>query len=488
MSEAQLGLARACTGGREAFPAPSREGFVIAGRRSGKSRIAALIACYEAAFIDHTPRLAPGEVATVAVIAADMKQARTVFRYIRATIRRSPMLASLITGERALALDLGQVAIEVMAASVSGTRSYTFAAVICDELAFWPTSAECAQPHVEILSAIRPGLGDAGRQAALHQHAVPAIGALYEAFRAGYGQETQTGGPVLVWKAPTLVMHPGLEKIVAAETARVPAAAAAEWQAEWRSDLQALLTPELVDGATCPGRRELPPERGVSYEAFCDPSGGRHDAMTLGVAHSENGTVVLDLLEVVKPPFSPDAVVLAALLAPYGLRSVVGDRYAGEWPIERFAAHGITYTASERTKSEIYAGMLPLFTGDTVRLLEHPQLRHELLGLERRAARSGKDSIDHRPGSHDDAANAWAGALVLAEAGAGAVGEVVVSHHGESIAEKLAREDVPGMSSDSDEQRFYEGRLGGGSIFGDEGRRRSDVWTIGAGPRGSPTW
>jgi hypothetical protein len=45
-------------------------------------------------------------------------------------------------------------------------------------------------------------------------------------------------------------------------------------------------------------------------------------------------------------------------------------------------------------------------------LLTHPRLRLQLLGLERRVARSGKDSIDHPPGGHDDVANAAASALV----------------------------------------------------------------------------
>jgi hypothetical protein len=40
----------------------------------------------------------------------------------------------------------------------------------------------------------------------------------------------------------------------------------------------------------------------------------------------------------------------------------------------------------------------------------------QLIGLERRTARSGRDSIDHGPGAHDDVANAVAGALVLAGA------------------------------------------------------------------------
>ncbi len=47
-----------------------------------------------------------------------------------------------------------------------------------------------------------------------------------------------------------------------------------------------------------------------------------------------------------------------------------------------------------------------------VELLEHPRLSAQLVGLERRTARSGKDSIDHAPGGHDDLANAVAGVLV----------------------------------------------------------------------------
>jgi hypothetical protein len=50
-------------------------------------------------------------------------------------------------------------------------------------------------------------------------------------------------------------------------------------------------------------------------------------------------------------------------------------------------------------------------------LLDVPRLSAQLTSLERRVARSGKDSIDHPPGAFDDVANAAAGALVLATAG-----------------------------------------------------------------------
>jgi hypothetical protein len=48
-----------------------------------------------------------------------------------------------------------------------------------------------------------------------------------------------------------------------------------------------------------------------------------------------------------------------------------------------------------------------------------PTLRAQFVGLERRVGRTGKDSIDHAPGGHDDLANAAAGALVNALPGLG---------------------------------------------------------------------
>jgi hypothetical protein len=61
--------------GREMPPtSPAREVWCIAGRRADKSRIAALLAVFVAAFRSYVDVLAPGEKATVAVIAADRQQ------------------------------------------------------------------------------------------------------------------------------------------------------------------------------------------------------------------------------------------------------------------------------------------------------------------------------------------------------------------------------------------------------------------------------
>jgi hypothetical protein len=48
-----------------------------------------------------------------------------------------------------------------------------------------------------------------------------------------------------------------------------------------------------------------------------------------------------------------------------------------------------------------------------VELLDDRRLVAQLVSLERRTARGGRDSIDHSPGSKDNLANAVAGALTL---------------------------------------------------------------------------
>lgn len=107
----------------------------------------------------------------------------------------------------------------------------------------------------------------------------------------------------------------------------------------------------------------------------------------------------------------------AATLTSYRVTEVTGDRYAGEWPRERFQVHGIRYVPSARVKSDLYRELLPAVNAARCELLDVPRLAAQLVGLERRVARGGKDSVDHAPGGHDDVANAVAGALVLAGAG-----------------------------------------------------------------------
>ena len=76
---------------------------------------------------------------------------------------------------------------------------------------------------------------------------------------------------------------------------------------------------------------------------------------------------------------------------------MVGDRYGGEWPRERFRVHGIQYDLSEHPKSDLYGAMLPLLNAGRAELLDLPRLAAQLIGLERKTARSGRTASIMRP-------------------------------------------------------------------------------------------
>jgi hypothetical protein len=64
-------------------------------------------------------------------------------------------------------------------------------------------------------------------------------------------------------------------------------------------------------------------------------------------------------------------------------------------------------------RSDLYLALLPMIHAGQCELLDNRTLRTQLEGLDRKTARSGRDSVDDSPGGHDDVANASAGALVM---------------------------------------------------------------------------
>ena len=145
----------------------------------------------------------------------------------------------------------------------------TIIGAVCDELAFW-RSDESANPDTEILNGLRPGMATIpGALLLCISTPYARRGALWDAHRRHYGQD---GDPVLVWQAPTRAMNPTVDEgIVAAEYERDEAAAAAEYGAEFRRDVETFISREAVEGVVVPGRRELPPVRGVQYVAQLRP-------------------------------------------------------------------------------------------------------------------------------------------------------------------------------------------------------------------------
>jgi len=392
------------TGRTETPTEPHDELWLAVGRRGGKSHAAALIGVYEAAFQDHRAKLAPGEVATVMLIAGDRQQARTLLRYVRGMFDH-PMLKPLVKRDTADGLELvNRSAIEVHTASHKSVRGYTLAAAILDEVAFWYSDG--ASPDAEVIAALRPALATLNGKLIAISSPYARRGVLWTTYKAHFGKP----GRVLVAQAPSRTMNPSLPQRVVEDAMRDDAArASAEYLAQFRSDIEAYLSVEIVDSVTRDRPLELPPVEGVQYIGFVDPSGGGADEMTLGIGHRVGNIAVVDLVMGRKGNPAAIAEEYAETLKRYGIREVTGDRYAGAWVSERFKDHGIIYQAVAPARSELYLAFGLAARAGQVELPPCGTLARQLIALERRTSRGGRDLIDHPPGGHDDRANAAAG-------------------------------------------------------------------------------
>ena len=371
------------------------------------------------------------------VIATDRKQARVIFRYIGALLSEVPMLARLIERKTAEAFDLSNgVSIEVQAASYRSTRGYTIVAALCDEIAFWPTD-NAAEPDYEIINALRPGMATVpGAMLLCASSPYARRGALWDAHRRHYGKDRD---PILVWQAATRDMNPSCRRrFIDKHMDDDPARASAEYLAEFRTDIESFIAREAVEACVALGVRERPPVPGLSYVAFVDPSGGGPDSMTLAIGHRRDGVTIIDAMRERKPRFSPEDVVaeFAALLKSYRVSRVISDRFGGDWPRERFREHGIMYEPTAKPKSDLYRDTLAAINSRQVELLDDARLVAQIVGLERRTARGGRDSIDHAPGGHDDVANAVAGVVAELIAASSFAGWAVFEHY-RRLAEKV---------------------------------------------------
>ncbi len=302
------------------------------------------------------------------------------------------------------------IEIQIGTSDNASVRGRTIVACICDEFAFWPH-----EQAIEVLRALRPAMATQPRAMLIVISSVYSQrGPFYAAQRSHFGKDDPR---VVFALATSQQMNPTInEEFIAAELIRDPASAAAEYLSQARSDLEDFIDGALVERATRNGPRELPRAEllpngsPVSYHAGIDVSGGKRDGTAAAVAFRDGSLVKIAAARLWPAPHDPRAVAgeVAEFLAGYGLQTARSDQYGAELRVSIYAEAGLSLVDSELNRSELYLHLLPLFTTDRIELPDDPRLRTELLGLERRTGRSGKDAVDHCPGRHDDLANAVA--------------------------------------------------------------------------------
>jgi hypothetical protein len=410
----QQAMFEQCTGRTVPFTRPPRLAQACCGRRSGKTRIAALVAATAAAFWDHQSYLSRGERGRVMLLSQSKDQAVVAKGYVLDLLESHEVtLIDNVTAEEII-LSNG-IDVVIRAASFRGLRGHTCPLVLCDETAFWRDTETSVNPAQEVIRAITPSMSTVPQPLLLSISSPFGKEGFFHTFYARHHGDDES--PCLSWQAASVLMNPTLPQAVVDDAyAEDPQVAAAEYGAQFRSDVASYVDRDVVMACIETGRTQRGCMPGQRYHAFCDPSGGSKDSFTAAIAHSEGDDVILDRLVEIRAPFDPGAAVgeIAATLREFSLATITGDKYAAQWVIREFKKHGVNYVHAMRDRSAIYISALPLLNAGKAQLLDSPRLVGQLCGLQRRTSSSGKQSVDHPRNGADDLANSTCGALVLA--------------------------------------------------------------------------
>jgi hypothetical protein len=417
--------------GQESPPAREySEASFICGRRSGKSdRLAANIAVYEAATGGHEKQLAPGERGQVVLIAQDMRAARVLFGYVLAKLRSSELLAQLVGKVRKEEIELTNgLTISIFPCSFRATRGFSIPVAILDELAFF--RVEGVNVDKEVIDAIRPAQATFPRAKLIKISSPYAkAGELYRDFSTRLQRHD-----LLCFQASSRDMNPSIpQSFLDSERERDPEMFDREYAALFTDTISSAFTREAVEACLISGRFELPVQPGVHYLAGVDPSGGGLDEFTLSICHGDqDGRIIEDCLRAFKTKRPEDVVgEMAETCKAYHIHRVTGDKYSGEWVRQAFRDRGIEYQVADLTASEVFLELLPLINQGRIELLDDKVQTRQLIALERRKSKTGRDSLSHPPGGHDDRANALAIAAVeTARCGIGISNEIITGNLG----------------------------------------------------------
>ena len=284
LNDAERTIFDAIAGGRTPPARRVRELWAVAGRRSGKTRMAAAISVHIGAIEQHT--LAPGEVGYVLLLAASRSQARVAFDYVCGFLDASPILRQQILGITSEEVRLkDNVVIAVHAGSYRTIRGRTLLAVVADETSFWRDETS-AQPDVEVFPCLRASTRRQRRHLDRHQHRLPQNRlALSEMARSFRRRRRRCAGGA----GPSSQFNSSLDLgMIERATSSDPEAAESEWGGGFRGDIDAFLSDHVIETCDRPwSAAGIAASLWHQLHGFVDPTGGRHDAFTLCIGHKE---------------------------------------------------------------------------------------------------------------------------------------------------------------------------------------------------------
>ena len=403
-----------------------RKAVLALGRRSGKGLMAAVAAIFNAAVMDYSDALRPGEHRFIVVVATRQEQAREFVRTVRELLRGAPDqdLAALVDTD-ATTLDevvfRTGVTIRAMPCSARSTRGLPVSLLVLDEAAHMQTSEDGFAAGKAVYRALVPSTAQFGLRGYTMVASSPlwASGIFWDLYQAG---TSGAADDIFVAQRPTWDMNPRISReSLASEFLADPDSARSEYGAEFAEGAGAFLSATAIAECVIPGRDHIDPMAGAEYAAACDPAfaaGG--DAFTFAIAHAvgdgDERKVVVDRVMAWRGKSSPlnsDDVLdeIAGVCRRYGIGSVTSDQYAVVPIADGLRRRGVELTPQPLTnelKADVFGALKRLINLGQIELLDDEQLRAELINLEIRPTPSGKPRIGAAGRGKDDRAMAVA--------------------------------------------------------------------------------
>jgi hypothetical protein len=420
----------------------------ILGRRSGKTdMVVSTGAAYEITLGGHKEYVRAGQEFKCLFFAQSKGDAEKNMNFIKLALEESPMMKKEIKEAIQTEIRLkNDLIVEPVAVGKAVGRGHAVPVVIMDEIGFWYTDPNAANPDYEVQRAV----AYSQLQFPYAKMFMPTTpwaeqGIAWEAFKAGTkGRKLQCDSckkkSAFICEHPldqrerytdTLVVHASTAAMQSLDAVlRDPAKARKrlveirrddpdafprESLAQFLKSVSGWLNGANVERAIDLGtyQREKETEKPVSYVACIDPAFRKDSfAMTIGHHDAKLG-IVQDFVHYWEPqpgiPLKPGVVLdeMKTFLDAFGISTVYSDQYQLEslqqLALDRgFTINGYDFTGS--SKSKICGSFKVVLDNNRLRLLEHDLQKDQLQKLQRQVLQSGQVRIAAPPGQHDDLA------------------------------------------------------------------------------------
>jgi hypothetical protein len=407
----------------------------VVGRRAGKTdKLGSTIMAYEAVFGGHSEYVTKGQKFIALSVAQKLDVAKANLPFIRAALEMSPIGSKFIEQVNAENIQLKN-GLTILAASPSmkNLRGFAIPLVQFDEVGFWYSDPEAANPDIEVDRAVAYGQAQFPHgKKWLISTPWTKEGLLWRYFNGGTDgrfvkdeDAKKEFKGVYVIHAPTAALANPRIKREFLERLHVQDRDAFEREslARFVDSISGFLPTVQVRGA-CGEDYERAPVAHDSqgprptYVAAIDPA-FRHDSFAFTIVHREADCVVQDVVKRWTPtkgmPLNP-ANVLAEIrpyLEAYNIKVLYSDQYQLE-SLQQIALgmgvsiEGIDFTTKSKVK--IFGNLSMLFNQGKMKLLSNIKnhaaavMVDELVRLEKRNLQQGGIAISAPEGAHDDMA------------------------------------------------------------------------------------